>query len=294
MRGTRLSPPRGWSTTMPSRYTHALVAARGHTGAAEDGARHVERVRPGHHHLLARRPRGGASPAAPRTPRAARTAHPRARRRSDPRVPSPRASIRRNAHTTSRHGTLNDSRLHSSQATTPQRTQQLLRHRLGQLLVARREHAVVDRRRPEHLGPGQQRPPALADAGPDRRARGAPAAPTAGAPSGCASGRGRDSSERTAEKASAVTRPRATRSHSPSSTSAGSRPVSGASSGRKQAPRHAQGGEHVGRRTDLGLGRGRTGPHGAQHRLEVVAHDEGERRGRRRRRRCARSARPAA
>ncbi len=47
--------------------------------------------------------------------------------------------------------------------------QQLLGHGLGQRLVARQEDAVVDGRRPEHLGPGQERPPAFADAGPHGR-----------------------------------------------------------------------------------------------------------------------------
>ena len=46
-----------------------------------------------------------------------------------------------------------------------------------------------------------------------------------------------ESRARTAEKASAGDEARETRSHRPSSTSAGSRPVRGASSGRKQAPR---------------------------------------------------------
>ena len=68
--------------------------------------------------------------------------------------------------------------------------QQLVGHRLGQLLVARREHAVVDRGRAEHLGPGQQRPAALADAGPHRARGGGPGGPTGAGPCGCASGRG--------------------------------------------------------------------------------------------------------
>ncbi len=56
---------------------------------------------------------------------------------------------------------------------------------------------------------------------------------------------------------------------------------------------HPQGGEHVGRRTELGLGRDRPGPHGAQHRLEVVAHRRRRAEWPARACRCARSARPA-
>ena len=97
-----------------------------------------------------------------------------------------------------------------------------------------------------------------------------------------------ESRERTAEKASAVTRPRATRSHRPSSTSAGRRPVSRGQLGPEAGAPRAQRGQHVGPGAHLGLGCGRPGPHGAQHRDELVAHDEGQRRGGRRRARCAR------
>ena len=92
-----------------------------------------------------------------------------------------------------------------------------------------------------------------------------------------------ESSERTAEKASAVTRPRGDQVPQAlvhlGREAAGQRGQLGPEAGTTDAQR----GEHVGRGAHLGLGRAGAGPHGAQHRHEVVAHDEGQRGGRRRR-----------
>ena len=149
---------------------------------------------------------------------------------------TPRASMRRNAHTTSRQGTLNDSRLQSSQATTPQRNSIWC-------ATASASSSLPGTSTPSSTAGG---PSASAPGSSDHRPSPIPV-PTgarrrASRPDGRRTVRVRhrswaESRERTAEKASAVTRPRATRSHRPSSTSAGSRPVRGASSGRKQAPR---------------------------------------------------------
>ena len=141
----------------------------------------------------------------------------------------PRASSRRRARHASRAtGSRNDSRDHSSQATTPQRTS--ICHATARLAprpgVWRREAA--DSAADGAIGP---RPMPIRPGRP--RARGERRADTA-EPDGR---RPRDdNSDRTAEKASAVTMPRATRSQSPSSTSDGNRPDGAASSDRKHAP----------------------------------------------------------
>ena len=84
---------------------------------------------------------------------------------------TPRASRRRRARTTSRHGTVKDSRSPQLPGHHAPAGQELLGHRLGQLLVAgggAPSRPPVGP--PSTSGPGQQRPPSLTDAG-ARRAR---------------------------------------------------------------------------------------------------------------------------
>ena len=194
---------------------------------------------------------------------------------------APRAGA--SAHTTSRQGTLNDSRPHSSQATTPQRASSCQATASASSSLPGDSTPSSTRRRAEHLGPGQERPPALADAA-SRPARGGGPDRPDGRRTVRVRQRSRaESSDRTAEKASAVTMPRATRSHRPSSTSAGSRPVSGASSGRKQAPRTRSAASTSAAAPTSGSGATAPARTARSIFVEVVAHDEGQRGGRRRR-----------
>ena len=97
-----------------------------------------------------------------------------------------------------------------------------------------------------------------------------------------ARGRGRPprrSRERTARNPSAVTRPRATPSHSASSTSAGSRPVTVARSGRNSAPCWRSASSDVAGAARARLGRGRLAARGAQQPGQVVADGQRDRRG---------------
>ena len=120
----------------------------------------------------------------------------------------PRASIRRNAHSTSRQGTAMFSRTSRSRNTTPHRTASCSATASASSSGSQSERAA---------GSSDHRPAVRDASWPPRRSRCRPSAV-------CASDRCANS-ERTARNPSAVSSPRATPSHSASSISPGSRPV---------------------------------------------------------------------
>ena len=77
--------------------------------------------------------------------------------------------------------------------------------------------------------------------------------------------------------------PRATRSHKPSSTSAGEPGGQGGEFGPEAGAPGPQGGEDIGCLHPPRVRRGGAAPHGPEHPWEVLPHDEGQRGGRRRR-----------
>ncbi len=163
--------------------------------------------------------------------------------------------------------------------------EQLPGDRLGQLLGGRSMLGADAR----GVGSRQQGPTSLTGAGADRGPLSTEGRPT-GRPAPAGRGRGvrrAASNERTAEKASAVTMPRATKSQRPSSTSSGSRPEAAGRSARKQAPRRAQRGEHVGRGTCLRLEHFLVTTNRSQGPGQILTGDQGEWGGRRRRHRPA-------
>ena len=173
----------------------------------------------------------------------------------------PRASIRRSAHSTSRHGTARFSRASRSRNTTPQRAASC-----SATASARSSGSQSS----GGSGSSDHRPAVRELSWLPRRSRRRPGP-------FCIARRA--NSVRTARKPSAVIRPRATPSHSASSTSDGSRPVCDSRSGGNSAPRCRSAS-----RTSLVLpGPGFGGPvlaaGRAQQPRQVVADGQGDRGG---------------